>query len=244
MRSSARTMDGIITDWNRGAERLYGYSAQEMIGRPISLLMPADRSDDFQEIVEKLKRGEKVAHYETVRQKKDGTRVDVSLGVFLLRDAAGTPIGASAIARNITDRKRAEDALRKAEKLAVTGRLAATIAHEINNPLESLTNLFYLLSSHATLDETARRYVRIADNELKRTAHITKQMLAFYRQSTEPVPVSLAEVLDSVLELYATKILDQSISVVKRYETDARVEGFRQNYDRSSRIFWGTRSRL
>ena len=75
MRSSARTMDGIITDWNRGAERLYGYSAQEMIGRPISLLMPADRSDDFQEIVEKLKRGEKVAHYETVRQKKDGTRV-------------------------------------------------------------------------------------------------------------------------------------------------------------------------
>jgi PAS domain S-box-containing protein len=82
MRSSARTMDGIITDWNRGAERLYGYSAQEMIGRPISLLMPADRSDDFQEIVEKLKRGEKVAHYETVRQKKDGTRVDVSLGFF------------------------------------------------------------------------------------------------------------------------------------------------------------------
>jgi PAS domain S-box-containing protein len=221
-----KDMDGIITDWNRGAERLYGYTAQEMIGRPISLLVPNDHSDDFHEIIEKLKRGEGIAQYETMRQRKNGTRVDVSLSISLVRDGAGSPIGASTIARNISDRKQSEEALRKAEKLAVTGRLAATIAHEINNPLESLTNLFYLLSSHATLDETARRYVRIADNELKRTAHITKQMLSFYRQSSEPVPVSLAEVLDSVLDLYATKIRELSISVVKQYETNARIEGY------------------
>jgi PAS domain S-box-containing protein len=111
-----KDMNGIITDWNKGAERLYGYSAGEVIGEPISLLMPPDRSDDFAEIMRKIKHGDGVNHFETVRQKKDGTRVEVSLTVSPIIDTEGRIVGASAITRDITERKRAEDAIRESEK--------------------------------------------------------------------------------------------------------------------------------
>jgi PAS domain S-box-containing protein len=109
-------IDGIITDWNKGAERLYGYSASEVIGRSISLLMPPDRSDDFAEIMRKAKPGDSVNHYETVRQKKDGTRVEVSATASPIIDAEGQIVGASAITRDITERKWAEKTLRESEE--------------------------------------------------------------------------------------------------------------------------------
>ena len=108
-------MKGIITDWNKGAEQLYGYSASEAIGKPVSFLIPADRSDDSLEIMRKLKDREAVRHYETVRQKKDGTRLEVLLTVSPIIDSQGRMIGISAIARDITERKRAEEALRESE---------------------------------------------------------------------------------------------------------------------------------
>jgi PAS domain S-box-containing protein len=110
-----KDVDGMITDWNKGAERLYGYSASEVIGRSISILMPPDRSDDFAEIMRKIKQGDSVNHYETVRQKKDGTRVEVSVAVSPIIDAEGRIVGASVITRDITERKRAEEALRESE---------------------------------------------------------------------------------------------------------------------------------
>jgi PAS domain S-box-containing protein len=109
-------MDGIITDWNKGAERLYGYSAGEVIGEPIFLLMPPGRSDDFAEIMRKVKPGDSVNHYETVRQKKDGTRVEVSVTASPIIDAEGQIVGASAITRDITERKWAEKTLRESEE--------------------------------------------------------------------------------------------------------------------------------
>ena len=111
-----KDMDGIITDWNKGAERLYGYSAGEVMGKPISLLVPPDRSDDFAETMGKIKHGDSVNHFETVRQKKDGTRVEVSLTVSPIIDTEGRIVGASAITRDITERKRAEDAIGESEK--------------------------------------------------------------------------------------------------------------------------------
>jgi signal transduction histidine kinase len=120
----------------------------------------------------------------------------------------------------------AQEVLRESEKLAATGRLAATIAHEINNPLESLTNLLYLIESDKSLSDTGRRFACAAAQEIKRTAHITKQMLAFHRQSTTPVDIRLSEVLDSVVELYAAKIEQSGITVQKQYDTAATVKGF------------------
>jgi PAS domain S-box-containing protein len=133
--------DGIITDWNKGAEQLYGYSAEEAIGRPISFLIPPERADDFNEIISKLKRGETVAHYETVRQKKDGRRVDVSLRLSPIRDGAGNIIGASAVARDITERKRQEAILRESEERSRELVRRSPIAMVVTRGLEERNEL-------------------------------------------------------------------------------------------------------
>jgi PAS domain S-box-containing protein/putative nucleotidyltransferase with HDIG domain len=110
----SKSLDGTILSWNPGAERLYGYSADEMRGRPISLLSPADRSDEMPAILERIRRGELIKHYETVRLRKGGIPFPISLTVSPLRDASGNVVGASAIGRDITQRKQAEEALRHA----------------------------------------------------------------------------------------------------------------------------------
>ena len=113
----AKTLDGIITDWNRGAKKIYGYSAQEVLGEPINILVPPDRPNEIPMILERLRRGEAIEHYETVRVAKDGRRLDISLTISPIRNSAGKIVGASTIARNITERKRAEKALKESERL-------------------------------------------------------------------------------------------------------------------------------
>jgi PAS domain S-box-containing protein len=108
----SQTLEGLITSWNRGAQRLYGYTAQEVLGKPVSILIPPDLTDEFLQILERLSRGEYIDHYETQRLRKDGTRLDVSLTISPIRDASGRLIGASKIAHDITERKRAEERLR------------------------------------------------------------------------------------------------------------------------------------
>ncbi len=122
------------------------------------------------------------------------------------------------IVLDASDRKRSEEALRRTEKLAATGRLAASIAHEINNPLEAITNLLFLLRNFCTLEETAANYVAMADHEAKRIAEITQQMLRFYRQSTLPTRANLGELLDSVLSLYNGRINTLNIQVDRDYD--------------------------
>jgi two-component system sensor histidine kinase UhpB len=112
----SKTLDGIITSWNRGAEQLFGYTAAEAIGRQIFLIIPEDREAEEHDVLARLRRGEKIDHFETVRQTKDGRRVAVSLTVSPIRDAAGNVIGASKVARDITDRTVAQEALRRAHE--------------------------------------------------------------------------------------------------------------------------------
>jgi PAS domain S-box-containing protein len=122
------------------------------------------------------------------------------------------------IALDASDRKRSEEALRRSEKLAVTGRLAASIAHEINNPLEAITNLLFLLRNYNDLPDAARQYVTMAEYEVRRIAEITQQTLRFYRQPTQPGRVTVEEVLDSVLNLYQSRIHALDLQVERDYE--------------------------
>src|SRR5581483_4520758 len=216
-----KNLDGVITTWNRGAEKLFGYSADEVVGLPISTLMPNDLSDHLDQI----RRGEPVEQFETVGRRKDGATFDIFVTISPIRNATGKIIGVSRIARDITDRKRVEQALRLNEKLAATGRLAASIAHEINNPMATLTDIIYLLDKEAT-EPRAQQYVAIAKQEVARISHITTHMLSLYRESAKPVPVSIPEVVESALSLYSRKIEARNIQVQVRNGVEGVVHAF------------------
>jgi signal transduction histidine kinase len=131
-----------------------------------------------------------------------------------------------AIAVEATERKRAEDALRKTEKLAAAGRLAASIAHEINNPLEAVTNLLYLLRRHPSLDGEAVGYADLAQQEISRVADMTQQTLRFYRQSTLPVVANVAELLESVVTVYSGRLAAAQIEILRDYGPEVELYCF------------------
>ena len=216
----AKNLDGIIETWNRGAEQLFGYTEQEAIGQPITMLMPPDRVHEEPVILERLRRGEHIDHYESVRQRKDGSLIDVSLTISPIVDAKGQIVGASKIARNISERKLTEAALIKSEKLATAGRLAATLAHEINNPLQAVANLVDIWARSPGLDEQGHAYAAMAENELRRVNHLAQQALSFYRESAFPILVNVEETIDSVLSIYEKRLETKGIHVTNRHESN------------------------
>lgn len=222
----SKSLDGTILTWNKAAERMYGYKPEEVIGKKVSKLLPPDRPGEVDEIMERLRRGERLDHFETTRQTKYGRILNVSLTISPVHDADGKIIAASIIARDITQTKMAEEALRTSERLAVAGRMAATIAHEINNPLETVTNVMYLLSRNQALDEQARRHLKIADDELRRIGQITRSTLGLYRErDTTPGPINLAEMIDAILSFYQRQIQSLGIKVEKHFDSDGNVVG-------------------
>src|SRR5215211_3054446 len=110
----SKTLDGIITSWNKGAERIFGYTADEVIGKPVTILIPADHEDEEPRILARLRAGERIEHYETVRVRKDGRRIDISLTVSPIRGPNGKIVGASKIARDITEQRQSRKALDEA----------------------------------------------------------------------------------------------------------------------------------
>jgi two-component system CheB/CheR fusion protein len=217
------TVDGIVTSWNRGAESLYGYSSLEIIGRPLAVIVPSERIGEFESNLERLNRDERVGSYETERVHKNGARLRVLLSVSPIRNEKGELVGASAIARDISQQKRTEEALRRNERLATAGRLTAAIAHEIRNPLEALINLVYL----ARRDAAGRdEYLRLAEQEIGRLDSIAQQALGFVRETTSPERLDPAKILDEVLQLYLRKLQQNHITVDKRSQEQIEIFGF------------------
>jgi two-component system, chemotaxis family, CheB/CheR fusion protein len=182
-------LDGIITSWNRGAEQVYGYTAEETIGKPVLMLIPSNRHDEGPAILERIKRGEHVEHYETVRQRKQGQLIDVSLTVSPIRNAQGKIIGASKVSRDITERRRAQDhqqfLMRELEHRAKN--LFAVILSVINRTLvegqtlagtkEALTSrVMALAEAHAILSEAAWRGAPLAKIIKRNCAGFTKRL--------------------------------------------------------------------
>ncbi len=214
----SKDLKGIVTSWNAGAERIFEYKAEEIVGQSITLIIPPDLRAEEEMILSKIRRGEHIDHFETVRVTKSGKRINVSLTISPVRDAQGCVIGAAKIARDISRRKRTEEALRHAEKLAAAGQLAAAIAHEINNPMQALANLLALVMLKTSSDTEAHRLVAMAETQLSRMSHITRQMLSFYRESPASVPLDLAEAVEEILELQAASLHAGNIRVERRYE--------------------------
>src|SRR5437588_3975582 len=128
--------------------------------------------------------------------------MDVSLTVSPMRDEHGRVIGAAKIARDITQRRKTEAALRRAERLAATGQMAATIAHEINNPMQALTNLLALIARTELPEQQTRDLVAMAEAELRRMSYIARQMLSFYRETSTMVPTKISEMLEEVIGIF------------------------------------------
>jgi PAS domain S-box-containing protein len=148
---ASKDLDGVLTSWNKGAERILGYTAEEVVGRHVSMLMPPELVEDMPKILDRIRRGEKVDHYQTRRRRKDGTIIDVSLTVSPIRDAEGRVVGASKIGRDITQEKRIE-----AERLEAERRkdeFLAMLAHELRNPLSAISNATHLFGKLEAEDE-------------------------------------------------------------------------------------------
>jgi PAS domain S-box-containing protein len=220
---ASKDVNGIVTTWNRAAEKLFGYKAEEIIGKSITLIIPPELHQDEQAILNKIRRGEKIEHFETVRLHKNGQRIDVSLTISPMKDDYGRVIGAAKIVRDITEKKKIDRALRVTEKLAAAGRLAATVAHEINNPLEAVTNLVYLAKVDVHNTERVTEYLEMASRELDRVAHITRQTLGFYRDTSSASRVSVTHILDDLLSFYERRFESRKISVVKQYDQNLEV---------------------
>jgi PAS domain S-box-containing protein len=175
-----QTLDGRIASWNRGAERLYGYTAAEVVGQPLAVLVPPDHADELPAITARVHRGEAVEHFETERVRKDGTRVDVSLTVSPVMDAEGEVVGASKIARDITARK--EEDRRKTEFLAL-------LAHELRNPLAPLRNALQVLRMAGDDRAGAEQARTMMERQLAHLVRLVDDLLDVSRVSRGKLPL-------------------------------------------------------
>ena len=179
----SKNLDGTITSWNRGAERMYGYTLEEVLGKHISLLAPPDRADEISEILKQIIAGESVEHRESIRVTKDGRHLNVSISVSPLRNAIGEVVGASVIARDITAQKRTESQLRQSQKMEAIGRLAGGVAHDFNNILGIINACTEFLRDRLEQAADTATYVENIRKAIDRGKALTRQLLTFSRTS-------------------------------------------------------------
>lgn len=175
-------LQGNITSWNQGAERLYGYSAEEIIGNPVARLHPPEQPSELPGVLERLRLGEHGEHLQTVRMRKDGSRVDVSLSVSPIKDGEGRVIGAAKIARDIGPQKRLEDELRRrADELAEAHRqkdqFLAMLAHELRNPLAPLLTGLHILRQPQMTVEAVEQTRAMMERQLRHVSHLVDDLL-------------------------------------------------------------------
>jgi PAS domain S-box-containing protein len=217
----AEDLDGGILSWNAGAERLYGYSAEEAEGKNVSILVPSDRTNELPGLLERISQGMGIEHFETVRVRKDGTRLDVSITISPLRDLSGTVVGVSAITRDISKQKRADEEIRKLNaglEQRIAERTAAleasnqeleafsySVSHDLRAPLRAVNGFVQLLvQTHAAqLSPDARRYLDRVAAGARQMGQLIDDLLAFSRLGRTPLEkrnLAAGEVVERALE--------------------------------------------
>lgn len=193
----AANLDGTITNWNAGAERLYGHPSVEAVGRPLTLIVPRDRLSEIGSVMQTVRRGERVRSHRTAHLRRNGSLVDVSIAVSPITGAEGQVVGASIIARDNTDLMRLELQLRHSQKLEAVGRLAGGVAHDFNNLLTVIIGYCNELTNRLQMDEKTRSDLEEIERAAEKAAAVTHQLLAFSRrQLLKPVIINANEIVE------------------------------------------------
>lgn len=222
----SKDLQGTIETWNAAGERIYGYPAEEVIGRQMTILLPEDRSNEEADILARIRRGERVQHFETKRVRKDGSVIEVSLTISPVRNPDGEVIGASHIARDITRQKSFELQVRQAQRLDSLGMMAGAIAHDFNNLLVGVIANASLLSEMVPDDSPMSSVISDLSATGQRLRELTRQLLRYAGMETAVTgqPVDLAELVREIAKLIRAAIprnvdvqleLDESMPAIK-----------------------------
>jgi PAS domain S-box-containing protein len=212
----SKTLDGTILTWNQGAERIFGYTAAEAVGRPITMLIPPERHEEELTILDRITRGEPVDHFETVRVTKTGRLLDISLTISPIRDASNTIIGASKVARDISAQKRTEQELREADRRK--DEFLATLAHELRNPLAPIRNSLRLLEPAGKSDPTVEHVRRIMERQVVHMVRLVDDLMEVSRITRGAIELrkerlELAEVIRAAIETSQPTIEDAGVDL-------------------------------
>jgi PAS domain S-box-containing protein len=226
----ATDTSGRVMFLNEVASGLIGYSKSEAEGNPLGQIFPIfnqETREPVEDPVAKVIRTGTVVGLanHTILCRRDGTAVAIDDSAAPIRNVQGELIGVVLIFRDVTKQREIEAALRNAEKLATAGRFAATIAHEINNPLEAVMNSLFLLNRETGLSSEGQRYLLLAEQELNRVAAVARQTLAFYKDTSSPAEINIPRLLDEVLALYGRRIESRNLQVVRNYRDHAQLVG-------------------
>lgn len=224
---------GVILTFNRRAVELWGrtpapgdtderFCGSHRLYRPDGTFVPHELCPMAEVLSGKIP---EARNTEVHIERPDGSRIVVIVNIRPLKNERGEITGAINSFSDITDHKRSEVALRTTEKLATVGRMAATLAHEINNPLESVTNFIYLAKQAEAVPEPVRNFLNAADEELVRISHMTKQTLGLYRESIDPQPVVISDLWRNLLSMFSSKLKSQRIQVNLELKTQAQIVG-------------------
>lgn len=212
-----KTLTGIIQSWNTGAERLFGYTATEAIGQPITIIIPSERQHEEREVLTRLRRGERIDHYETVRIAKDGRKIDISLSISPIRDRSGQIVAASKVARDITAQKQIQQTLVSLKDQLATqlvelqtaarskDEFLAVLAHELRNPLAPIRNSLHILRLSGELTPAGERVQEVMERQVDHLVRLVDDLMEVSRISRGKIelrkePVELAALIRSAVE--------------------------------------------
>lgn len=218
----SKDVDGIVTSWNPAAERLYGYAAEEMVGRSISILTPPDRDGEDENLVHRVMSGTPLENHHVRRRRKDGSIIDVSLTISPIRDASGTVVGASTIARDLSQQKEAEQLLERANAElrrvnALKTSFLAMASHELRTPLTAISGFTstMLAMEDALTDEQRRNFLEIIDRQARRLHRLVEDLLTLSqiesgKLRTQPAPVDVSLTIKQILAEFGGTGIDVS----------------------------------